>query len=755
MRPGVAWLLALGLLGCTRRASLPVVLDLAALAPAADREGPWQVVLFGAPGGIASQLGGFFDAPLAAAGDPAAWVTRTAEIALRLPSPEPRAALFDLEPFPGLASQRAEVFLNEARVGGFGMAAGRRRYRVGLPAARQREGVNRLRLAFTELGKPQRNYRRRMSAVLYGITTAPASDRSLADLLSAEAPPPLSSENGALTLAGPGSVVFAFRAPESAELRFTPLLHPVARRAGSEAMLRVTLEQEGRAERTLWSGSVSARRAAPGEVGLPLGATPGSRVRLALRREGAERFAWGGFGKPRVLGLGARDPLLDLPAPGRVDRRADALRASLAEANVVFVILDAAGAAHVGAYGSPRPTTPEIDRIAAEGVVFENAYSVATFTHLSMGSAWTSVLPDQHHNGVLPNAALPRDRLTLAELLSSRGVHTAGFVSNGVAGPGFALDRGFSEFEEVFHRHGSHAEAYREVLPGWLERNRERRFFLYVHFREPHFAYDPPPPFNTLFGPDRPLSRAQKTQYDWITDLNWKRKRPEPAELEHLGRLYDGNLAYADRELGELRRQLEALGLWERTLVVISSDHGDGLYEHEYVGHLDQVYEEQTRVPLVIRFPPGRGPRGQRVKGLVDTLDIAPTIADAFQALGQGGSGTAFLGRSLLPMVLGAPTKPMTLARCAGEQPKYGLRTGDAKLVYHSARDSVELYDLASDPGERSDLAAQRHVEAAYYRQTVRRLLLAMRRGPRADAPADAALSAEQRENLRALGYVQ
>jgi len=755
MRRRGALLLALVLMGCPRRPSLPTVLDLAATLPTADREGPWQVVLFGSPGGISAQLGGFFDAPLPATRDTAAWVTRTAEIGLRLPRIEARAALFDLEPFPGLASQRVGVFLNDVRVGGFGIAAGRRRYRLGLPAAAQRQGVNRLRLAFSEVGDAQKNFRRRMAAVLYSMTIAPAADRTLADLLSAQAPPPLSGENGDVMLAAPGSVSFAFRAPESGELRFAPLLHPVAHRAGGQATLRVTLEEDGRPERTLWTGSVSAREGPPGEVALPLGAAAGAKLRLTLRRDGGERFAWGGFGKPRILGHGARDPLLDLPRPSPVDRRADALRAGLAEANVVYLILDAAGAPHFGTYGSSRATTPEIDRIADEGVVFEDAYSVATFTHLSMGSAWTSVLPDQHHNGLLPNAPLPRDRLTLAELLSARGVHTAGFVSNGVAGPGFALDRGFAEFEEVYRRHGSHADAYRKVLPGWLEKNRGRRFFLYVHFREPHFAYDPPPPFNTLFGPDRPLGRAQKTQYDWITDLNWKRKRPGPGELDHLGRLYDGNLAYVDREVGELRRRLEALGLWERTLLVISSDHGDGLYEHEYVGHLDQVYEEQTRIPLVIRFPDGRGPRGQRVRGLVDTLDIAPTIADVFQALGQAGSETAFLGRSLLPAVLGAATKPMTLARCAGEQPKYGLRAGNAKLVYHTARDSAELYDLSADPGEKRDLAAQRPLEAAYYRQVVRRLLLAMRRGSRADAPADAALSEEQRENLRALGYVQ
>jgi arylsulfatase A-like enzyme len=740
--------------GCGRPAQRPVVLDLAAVAPAADRDGPWQVVLFGSPSGIASQFAGFFDAALSGSGDTSAWTARNAEIGLRLPRVEPRAALLDIAPFPGVASQRVEVLLNDVRVGSLALAGQRRRYRLSLPTSAQRAGVNRVRLAFASVGESQKSYRRRMAAVLYGIAVAPAGDRSLPDLMSAKAPPPFSTEAGGVGLAVPGSVRFAFLAPEEGELRFTPALDPVAHAAGASVPLRVSLAEEGRAERTLWAGPVDARRA-PAEVRVRLPAAPGSRVVLSLHHEGqvGTRLAWAQFRRPRLVARHASDPLASLPSPPPDDRPADALRASLAGANVVYVILDAASAARFGAYGHFRATTPHIDRIAREGVLFENAYSVATFTHLSMGSAWTSTLPDQHHNGVHPNAPLPRDRPTIAEVLSRHGIHTAGFVSNGVAGPGFALDRGFAQFDEVYRRLGSYAPAYRRVIPAWLEEHAARRFFLYLHYREPHFAYDPPPPFDTMFGPDAPLTREQRTKYDWITDLNWKRKLPSPAEFDHLGRLYDGNLAAVDHEIGELRGALEAAGLWDRSLVVITSDHGDGLYEHEYVGHLDQVYEEQVRVPLVVKFPRG-GPAGVRIQGIVDTLDLAPTIADAFQLLDRDPAAEGFLGRSLLPVVLGAPGRHYSLSRCAGEQPKYGLRTGSVKLVYHTARDSAELYDLAADPGERHDLAPGRPVEAAYYRQSVRRLLLQMRRGPRASQAADAELSPDQRENLKALGYL-
>jgi arylsulfatase A-like enzyme len=742
-----ALLAGLLLTACTRPAPLPTLFDLAATAGAADREGPWQVVLFGTPSGISAQLSGFYDAPESAAADPSAWVTRQAEIGVRWPRAAPRAALLDLAPFPGLAAQSLEVLLNDKPVGAFALETRRRRYRVELPTESQEDGFNKLRLAFAATSEAQKNYRKRMSAVLYSLAIAPASDARLADLLAASAPPPFSIENGRITQAGPGRIAWVLRAPEAGEVRVSAAAHPAARAAGVSPSFRIFIEEDGKVERSLWTGSA-------GDVSVPLGVAAGTRVRLSLAIEGG-RFAWGEWPSPRIVGRVPADPLATLPGPAPPDSRADALRRSLKDANVLYVILDAAGARHFSSYGYDRRTTPEIDRIASEGLLFEDARTVASFTLLAMSSTWTSVLPNQHHNGALYNAALPHERVTLAELLGASGIHTAGFVSNGVAGPGFALDRGFSEFDEVYKRFGSSAEAYRRVMPDWLAAHRAKRFFAYVHFREPHFAYDPPPPFTTLFGPDAPLPRLARTNYDWITDVNWHRVTPTPEQVAHLVRLYDGNLAYVDREVGELRRALEAAGLWDKTLVIVSADHGDGLYEHAYIGHLDQVYEDQLWIPLVVKFPKSAGPAaGARIKGFVDTLDIAPTIADAFGVLGRGGSDRAFLGRSLLDVASGAPGRPAVLSRCAGEQPKYALRVGAMKLVYHTARDASELYDLAVDPTEQQDLARTRPLEAAYYRQTLERWILEMRRGPRATA-TEAALSDEQRENLKALGYVQ
>ena len=147
---------------------------------------------------------------------------------------------------------------------------------------------------------------------------------------------------------------------------------------------------------------------------------------------------------------------------------------------------------------------------------------------------------------------------------------------------------------------------------------------------------------------------------------------------------------------------LEAEGLWEKTVVIVAADHGEELFEHGWIGHNVQLYEPSVRVPLVVRFPSGTGPRGVRVGELVDLLDLAPTIADVFGVLGKGGSDKAFQGRSLLPVALGAPGKPMALSRTVWDRPRYGLRDGRYALTLdtRTATSPRGLPARRSEPGD-------------------------------------------------------
>jgi arylsulfatase A-like enzyme len=527
------------------------------------------------------------------------------------------------------------------------------------------------------------------------------------------------------------------------------------RSASAKAVLRVSLRPVGARERELWRSEIQGRSA--GEVVVPLPPSPEEPVRLSLRVEAPGAPVWAEWSAARIVGPGPLLPPEPVPIPRNeaAEARADALRKATAGDGVMLVILDAAAAGHFGCYGYGRKTTPEIDRIASEGVLFEEAYSPAPYTLAAMSSLWTSRYPDQH--GVVEPRSGPgvrRARVTLPDLLSAAGIATGGFVANGMAGPAFGFQRGFSRFEEVYLTHGLDAAAFRTVLPPWLDETAGKRAFTYLHFREPHWPYDPAPPFDTMFGPDGPVPKFLRVDRHFLPNVDKRLTPILPEHREHVIRLYDGNLAYADREVGELRKVLEARGLWDKTILVIAADHGEALFEHEHVGHEVQVYEASLRIPLIIRFPKGHGPAGVRVGGFVDLLDVAPTLADLFGVRGKGGSDTIFEGRSLLPMLYGGAGKPVLVARSRGGRPRYAFRFERLKYVYESGTGAEELYDVASDPGETRDLSSEDPVRTAWYRQALQRWLLRLE--PEAGGEvAVVPLTPEQEENLKALGYVQ
>jgi arylsulfatase A-like enzyme len=747
-----------------------VVYDLAARMAVADRSSTRDVLLFGTPAAEPHQAEGFYR-EASARKDRFLWSKGESELSLQWPEPEARTAVLEMAPYGGVKDQVVQVRLNGSQVARFALNDARHRYRVELPAQAQKNGDNRLRFTFERTASPSADGgnadRRQLAAAFYSLTVGPRSDVGLEDLLRREAPPPFAAgeTDGVPTLVqvAPSSLVYALSLPEAAELRFTPELHPLARSAAASALLRVTLEFESGGQIELWQGRVGSS-SRPQEVAVKLPGSAGTLVRLALHvlRAGSERFAWVTWKAPRVMGRGPGDLMEPSSAAFKPylaedEKRAQPLRAQLDGMNVVLVVLDAARASSFGCYGHGGGVTPEVDRIAADGIVFEHAFTPAVYTLGAMSSLWTSQYPDRHHAEVSYADRLPANRLTLAQALTARGVHTAGFVANAMAGTAFGFDRGFSEFTEVFRLFpdlGSRAEGFRRVLPRWLQEHRQQRFFAYVHLREPHFPYDPPPPFNTRFGPDAPLDAQQRRDRAWYTDVNQGRVRPTPGQVEHLRRLYEGNLAYADREVGALRQALQDAGLWDKTVLVVTADHGEQLYEHGYISHSAQVYEQSVKVPLVVRLPQGRGPRGVRNRELVDLLDLAPTFVDVLLGGGVTPAAREFQGRSLLPVIAGARGKPGVLSRTVWDRPVYALRDAQHKLVYDSRTGEGKLFDLTADPGETRDLARERPLRADWYRQALQQWLAGLAEGSAPAAPGAADRpTPEQCENLKSLGY--
>jgi tetratricopeptide (TPR) repeat protein len=394
--------------------------------------------------------------------------------------------------------------------------------------------------------------------------------------------------------------------------------------------------------------------------------------------------------------------------------------------NVLLISIDTLRADHVGAYGFPRPTTPNIDVVAREGVVFRDVHTPVPMTLPAHVSMLTGTLPPTH--GLRDNLRnkLPDASLTLAEMLKPRGFTTGAVVSSFVLDHRFGTSQGFDSYDDQFqavHKIGDLNERKGDetarVAAHWLESHKERPFFLFVHFYDPHDPYDPPEPFAS-------------------------RWRENP---------YEGEVAFADHCVGQVLEKLRQLGLYDDTLVVVTADHGEMLGEHGELNHGFFIYEGALRVPLIVRVPWARVPR--QIDLPVSLIDIAPTIVSLVGApvprevQGQdlspwlAGRGSGGGGRPLY-------AETVTPTRYYGTSSLLGVIVYGWKYIETSR---PELYDLRSDPAEASNLLEREPKRAETLGRTLVTILAAAGRAP-FPAPESAALDEASRQRLAALGYL-
>ena len=447
-----------------------------------------------------------------------------------------------------------------------------------------------------------------------------------------------------------------------------------------------------------------------------------------------------------------------------------------AQPPVVLFVIDTLRADRVGVYGYERPTTPRLDALAAEGVVFDHAYAPAPWTLPSVVSLMTSTFPCQHGvvvDGQQLSTALP----TLAERMREAGWTTGSLHANAYAGAPSGLDRGFGSSELVPHADGAAVDA-------WLEAAPPGPFFLYLHNVEPHDAYVAPPSLLRRFGRvasgERDRVNRLLRQLRQLTRVDFDAGRP-PGTTDnrqeqralmvrirslapHLIALYDADVRLADQRLGSVIDALERRGLWAGVLFVVVSDHGEEFGEHGGYQHDQSVYEELVRVPMIMRFPRAEF-GGRRVAQVASLVDVLPTLADY---LGRPELAEGSRGRSLMPWVRGAEPGADTLvpAMRINRKKHFGpfeelrgdlnvvVRSGSWKGIWNADTDSFELYDLARDARERRNLASEHEVVARALRGEAESWLAACRGLAEASPPLAAdSLDAAARERLRALGY--
>ncbi|MEA2563509.1 MAG: hypothetical protein QOH06_5013 [Acidobacteriota bacterium] len=432
--------------------------------------------------------------------------------------------------------------------------------------------------------------------------------------------------------------------------------------------------------------------------------------------------------------------------------------------NVLILVIDALRPDHLGCYGYELPTSPTIDALARRGVLFTNAASLSSYTRAAVPSIFTSVHPGAH--GVLTQGKkvemLSDEYKTLAETLKERGYVTAAFAPNPSLNHAFNFDQGFDLYDDNFQigvRGAEDFETARKINErtlGWLRANREKPFFAYLHYRDVHAPYVPPPPYDKMFdqpGGERPLSEFEyKSQ---PPDVKSPRRF---RDLDSYVEQYDGEIRYTDDHLARFLETLSKEGFLDDTVIFLTADHGESFLEHRSWTHGTGLYEELTRVPLLLVLP-GEKHKGRRVVVPVQTTDIYPSILELLDA----EIPSQIQGRSLFDAIDGKadPKRPVFNEALVsrGHRPwNFGqlvaVRYGGWKLIYNRQSRSAELYNLARDPGETRDLVDSE-------RERARDLLRMIAAQDRENAKRSHRVKGNEElpedvvEGLKALGYVR
>ena len=421
-----------------------------------------------------------------------------------------------------------------------------------------------------------------------------------------------------------------------------------------------------------------------------------------------------------VLTPNTSAPALE-PGPAALAKRSG-------ELNVLFVTIDTLRADRLGCYGYTRAHTPVIDSLAASGVRFENAYSHHPVTLPSHVTLFTGT--HAAHHGVDDNGLfrLADEAVTVAETLKGAGFSTGAVISSFVLNSQYGLDQGFDMYDD------SLSVGRKQDLGGfeemtatgvsdraleWIEQHAQERWFLWLHYYDPHGDFEPPPAY--------------------------MRAGTKP---------YDGEIAYVDAELGRLMAELEKRGLTERTLTIITSDHGESLGEHEELAHGLFLYEATMRVPLIVSLP-GAIPAGRVAKQTVSLVDVAPTLLSVLDLT----TPERAQGRSLMPLLFSDPAEwtetpvimeTMTPWHQYGFSPTSAMVQGNFKFI-ESPR--PELYDLTADPHELTNIIDQNRSRARSMAKQ-RRELHALYSESSIEGGSRVEMDDRARDRLKSLGYV-
>ncbi len=377
-----------------------------------------------------------------------------------------------------------------------------------------------------------------------------------------------------------------------------------------------------------------------------------------------------------------------------------------ARPNVLLISVDSLRADHLGCYGYHRNTSPNIDKFASESIIFKNTICQAPWTKPSVGSMLTSLYPGVHgadsvgeYGDNFSVAKIPQKVsvlnqavTTLAETLKDNGYVTAGFTGGGYTHSFFGFSKGFDTYKD----NAGGIKTINYEIFDWLKKLQNKPFFIFTHFFDVHFPYKDFPPYNRMFGVYKSRVNVDK-QFE--IDVNSGKRKLKEEDIKRLLSLYDGGIYYADVHIATLLNMLKKMGCYDNTIIILTSDHGEGFMEHKLIGHTDIMYNELLKIPLLIRWPELQR---KTIESQVRSIDIMPTILDFL-----GIQPPSLLqGVSLSPKIKGKIRNDLI---AFSETERRGFQKvvmdGQYKLLYNCASGKEELYDIKEDPGETANIA--------------------------------------------------
>jgi arylsulfatase A-like enzyme len=428
---------------------------------------------------------------------------------------------------------------------------------------------------------------------------------------------------------------------------------------------------------------------------------------------------------------------------------------------IIVLSLDTMRGDRLGALGYPKPLTPHLDALAREGVLFEQATSTAPWTLPSHASIFTSLLPFDH-GSTRETRPLRPSLSMLAERLRNAGYRTAAFTGGAYVSSGFGFGQGFEIYED--HDEGREEGAGRIATAAlkWVRSVKDQPFFVFVHTYEIHFPYT-----HTEFAEKSFLDQGMKPlDVEQLAALHAGKLTVTPDQRQFERELYDGDVARADLVMGGMLYQLRQEGILDRAILVVLSDHGDELWDHDDYwspGHGHSLYQELVHVPLIVRAP-GLVRAGDRIRTPVSLLDVLPTLLAWAGIPGEpedeGRSLVAALSRGIEPEPV-----PMNAEATEYGPERFARRAGNLKAIITPKPDALqggidrhyrplEVFDLQSDPYEQHDLSASLPPEASVLIEDLwKRVERVWQRGSQGNTSGP--IPKELEEQLRSLGYVR